>query len=270
MMGGVRGVAQVISYELPLTLLLMTAAAVNGALSLTSFFNSPILLWAVELPLVLMLFIVLLAETNRAPFDLPEAEAELVAGYNLEYSSILFSFFFLAEYNNIIIACYFLSILFFNGVSILATLFFMTLFVLVRAVLPRYTFAQLMSLCWKSLLPLAMGYFAFVVLVVGGAKFYLSAGIRAGESEMVSGFFYVGHTFFHQLLIFFLAALFLAFALLLINRLLAGAVSSSSKSLPYECGFESYGAAEVNFEPNFLAVALMFLVYDVDILLLFP
>src|SRR6185312_9611244 len=111
------------------------------------------------MPLFLAFFVSMLAETNRTPFDLPEAEAELVAGYNIEYSSIVFAMFFLAEYNNMIVMSFIISLLFFGGwvvclpgftfsapgVLVTKGIIFCFLFILVRATLPRYRYDQLMD-----------------------------------------------------------------------------------------------------------------------------
>lgn len=122
----------------------------------------------------------MIAETNRTPFDLPEAEAELVAGYNIEYSSIVFAMFFLAEYNNMIIMSFIISLLFFGGwtlntsilvlssptILVLKGLIFCFLFILVRATLPRYRYDQLMDTGWKILLPIATALFVLTAGVV--------------------------------------------------------------------------------------------------------
>jgi len=126
------------------------------------------------LPISIIFFISMIAETNRTPFDLPEAEAELVAGYNVEYSSIIFAMFFLAEYGNMIMMSLLKAILFLGGwstciplpnalVLTLKGLIFCFLFVLVRATFPRYRYDQLMDIGWKIFLPLATGYLLFVV-----------------------------------------------------------------------------------------------------------
>lgn len=148
LIGGMRAIAQLISYEIPLSVSLLTLFCIQGSYSVYSFAGSKIIFTAVALPSIVIFFISLLAETNRTPFDLPEAEAELVAGYNLEYSSILFSLFFLAEYSNILFASSLMSLLCFSGNWFyLGIIVFSLLTILVRAILPRYTFAQLINLC---------------------------------------------------------------------------------------------------------------------------
>jgi len=129
------------------------------------------------LPCAVMFFISMLAETNRAPFDLPEAEAELVAGYNVEYSSIIFAMFFLGEYSNMLLMATVIVLFFFGGWlaplhflnfipgSIFFSfkiVFFCYLFILVRAAFPRYRYDQLMDLGWKTFLPLSLSYLIFI------------------------------------------------------------------------------------------------------------
>jgi len=116
----------------------------------------------------------MLAETNRTPFDLPEAEAELVAGFNTEYSSLVFALFFLGEYGNMIVLSIFASFIFFGGyninLSINIGLFLLILkivsicffFIFVRSNLPRYRYDQLMSVGWEVILPLTLGYLIFI------------------------------------------------------------------------------------------------------------
>jgi NADH-quinone oxidoreductase subunit H len=115
LIGGVRAIAQLISYELPLSISILTLFCIQGSYNLHNFAASKLIFAAILFPVLAIFFISLLAETNRTPYDLPEAEAELVAGYNLEYSSILFSLFFLAEYSNILLASSLMSLLFFSG-----------------------------------------------------------------------------------------------------------------------------------------------------------
>jgi NADH-quinone oxidoreductase subunit H len=149
-----------ISYERVISLCILPVIFVSGSLNLTDimFFQSQVFYNIIPFfPVCIMLFIAILAETNRAPFDLPEAEAEIVAGYNLEYSGILFAMFFLGEYGNMIIMSSLIAILFFGGsffigsitgnlIFAIKTVFISYLFVLVRALLPRYRFDQLMQL----------------------------------------------------------------------------------------------------------------------------
>ena len=135
-------------------------------------------------PLSLIFFISILAETNRSPFDLPEAEAELVAGYNVEYSSILFAMFFLGEYGNILLMSSLFVILFLGGhvfyISFFPEFFFSVkilsinfLFIFIRANVPRYRIDQLMILCWKIFLPITLSFIFFtsgLLISVNGLK----------------------------------------------------------------------------------------------------
>jgi NADH-quinone oxidoreductase subunit H len=131
-------------------------------------------------PSFILFFISILAETNRLPFDLPEAESELVSGFNIEYSSLTFAFFFLAEYSNMILMCSLIVILFcggwlpflniyfvFNWIWFsLKVVFFMFLFVWVRASLPRYRYDQLMYLGWKVILPLSFSLLIYSIGII--------------------------------------------------------------------------------------------------------
>lgn len=182
-LGAFRSSAQLISYEVSLGLIIMPVLLFSGTANLSGivlaqssmFYCIP--LW----PSVILFFISILAETNRLPFDLPEAESELVSGYNVEYSSLTFALFFLAEYSSMILMCSLIVILFFGGWLPLINLspftllpnwfwfsikvvFFMFCFVWVRGSLPRYRYDQLMSLGWKVILPLS---FSFLILSIG-------------------------------------------------------------------------------------------------------
>lgn len=172
-LGALRAVAQMISYEVVLGFIVLIITLFTGSLNFFDIVNYQIaacyLIFPL-FPLFIIYFIVILAETNRAPFDLAEAESELVAGYNVEYSGILFAMFFLAEYSNMIVLSAVGTMYFFGGWHgpfsyevnfILKILCFMVMFVVVRAVLPRYRYDQLMAIGWRSLLPLAMALFLF-------------------------------------------------------------------------------------------------------------
>lgn len=182
-LGSLRSAAQMVSYEVSIGLILITVLLCVGSLNLTEIVMAQEKVWfCIPLfPLAVMFFISCLAETNRAPFDLPEAEAELVAGYNVEYSSMGFALFFLGEYANMIVMSSLCAIFFLGGWLPLFNLaifywipgcfwfgikviFFLFLFVWVRAAYPRYRYDQLMRLGWKVLLPLSLGW---VVLVAG-------------------------------------------------------------------------------------------------------
>ena len=113
-------------------------------------------------PLTLMFFVSVLAETNRPPFDLPEAEAELVSGYNVEYSAAGFALFFIGEYANIILMSYLGALLYLGGWSdrffLIKVLVILFVFIWIRAAFPRYRYDQLMRLGWKVYLPLSLGF----------------------------------------------------------------------------------------------------------------
>jgi len=146
LIGGIRAIAQVISYEIPLSVSMLTFASVEACFNLYNFAHSEAIFYMITIPSLIVFFISLLAETNRTPFDLPEAEAELVAGYNLEYSSILFSLFFLAEYSNMLVAASIMSLILFNNHFYISVIFFCFVFIIIRSILPRYTFKQLIAL----------------------------------------------------------------------------------------------------------------------------
>ena len=180
-LGALRSTAQMVSYEVSLGLIIITVLLCVGSLNLSAIVMAQEDVWfGVPLfPLLLMFFISCLAETNRAPFDLPEAEAELVAGYNVEYSSMGFALFFLGEYANMIMMSVLCVILFLGGwlppFSFtflywipgsmwlgLKTIIFLFLYIWVRAAFPRYRYDQLMRLGWKVLLPLSLAWVLFV------------------------------------------------------------------------------------------------------------
>lgn len=183
LLGSVRSISQIISYEIPLSMSILPIVAYSSSLNLATIVllqvNS---CWNFFLffPSFIIFLICSFAETNRIPFDLPEAEAEIVAGYNVEYASIIFAMFFLGEYSNIIVISSFCVLLFLGGWSfyffpvILESLVFsskvfvlLTLFVLVRAALPRYRFDQLMSFGWRNLIPLSISlYFFYMTYIV--------------------------------------------------------------------------------------------------------
>ena len=180
-LGALRSTAQMVSYEVSIGLIIIAVLLCVGSLNLSEIVLAQREVWfAVPLfPLLLLFFISCLAETNRAPFDLPEAEAELVAGYNVEYSSMGFALFFLGEYANMIMMSVLCVILFLGGwlpplnIPILfwipgsmwlglKTIFFLFLYIWVRAAFPRYRYDQLMRLGWKVFLPLSLAWVLFV------------------------------------------------------------------------------------------------------------
>lgn len=176
-LGALRSAAQMISYEVSMGISIISVILLSGSLNLNDIVISQKNIWyCIPLfPMFIIFFICTLAETNRHPFDLPEAEAELVSGYNVEYSAMSFALFFLAEYSNIILMCSMIVILFLGGwfplINIwplniipgvfwfaVKTLFFIFLFILVRGTLPRYRYDQLMRLGWKIFLPISLGF----------------------------------------------------------------------------------------------------------------
>lgn len=184
-LGSLRSAAQMVSYEVSIGLILITVLLCVGSLNLTEIVMAQEKIWFIVplFPLAIMFFISCLAETNRAPFDLPEAEAELVAGYNVEYSSMGFALFFLGEYANMIVMSSLCSIFFLGGwypIFNLSFLFwlnpvfwfglkviaFLVLFVWVRAAYPRYRYDQLMRLGWKVFLPLSLAWVILVALIL--------------------------------------------------------------------------------------------------------
>jgi NADH-quinone oxidoreductase subunit H len=180
-LGALRSTAQMVSYEVSLGLIMITVLMCAGSLNVSSIVIAQKDMWfAIPLfPLLLLFFISCLAETNRAPFDLPEAEAELVAGFNVEYASMGFALFFLGEYANMIMMSALCVILFMGGwyppisLSIfywippamwlgMKTILFLFLYVWVRASFPRYRYDQLMRLGWKVFLPFSLGWVLFI------------------------------------------------------------------------------------------------------------
>ncbi len=179
-LGALRSAAQMVSYEVSMGFVIITVLVCVGSLRLTDIVLAQRDLWFVIplFPMFVIFFISTLAETNRSPFDLPEAEAELVAGYNVEYSAMTFALFFLGEYAAMILMCAMTTILFLGGwlppfdiapfnwipgpfwfAGKVAALLFVYLWV--RATFPRYRYDQLMRLGWKVFLPLSLGAVAF-------------------------------------------------------------------------------------------------------------
>ena len=166
-LGGLRSTAQMVSYEISIGLILMSVVLYVGSLNLldTSFKMAHMGIGFILpfFPLFILFFISSLAETNRPPFDLPEAEAELVAGYSTEYSSMGFALFFIAEYGNIVFMSWLNVILFYGvfGFTIIKLSLLLFMFIWVRVAFPRYRYDQLMRLGWKSFLPLSLGFISF-------------------------------------------------------------------------------------------------------------
>lgn len=158
LLGALRSTAQMISYSVNLSLIILTAIFLVSDISLLAFLNSGSYRYLALFPMVVLFIISALAETNRCPFDLPEAESELVAGFFTEHSGIGFVFFFLAEYTSIITISTLFFILFF---SVSMSLPMVLLILWVRAVLPRLRFDQLLSLGWVEILPVTIGFLIF-------------------------------------------------------------------------------------------------------------
>ena len=184
-LGALRSAAQMISYEVSIGLIIISILLTAGSLNLSEIVLSQENYWYIlpHFPMFLIFFISTLAETNRAPFDLPEAESELVAGYNVEYSSMTFGLFFLAEYGNMVLMSSMTTILFLGGWLppfnndffnlipgfvwfMLKVSFLLFVFLWVRATLPRYRYDQLMSLGWKLFLPLSLFWIIITSIVL--------------------------------------------------------------------------------------------------------
>ena len=177
-LGSIRSAAQMISYEISIGFSSLVVIISVGSYNLSKIVLAQKLVWFIVpfFPIFIIFFISILAETNRHPFDLPEAESELVSGYNVEYSSMPFAQFFLGEYANMLLMSVFGAILFLGGwffylllfcyEPILLSLkicFGVIYFIVNRAIFPRFRYDQLMLLGWKSFLPLVLGYFLFSV-----------------------------------------------------------------------------------------------------------
>nr|YP_492631.1 NADH dehydrogenase subunit 1 [Dictyostelium citrinum]Q2LCR1.1 RecName: Full=NADH-ubiquinone oxidoreductase chain 1; AltName: Full=NADH dehydrogenase subunit 1 [Dictyostelium citrinum]ABC60382.1 NADH dehydrogenase subunit 1 [Dictyostelium citrinum] len=173
-LGGLRSAAQMVSYEVALGLIILSIITYAGTVNIQEIMENQEKVWFIVplLPGFLLAFISALAETNRPPFDLPEAEAELVSGYNVEYSSTGFALFFLGEYANIILMSVLLSVFFLGGIvsnkisGAMKGVGMLCSFIWVRATLPRYRYDQLMYLGWKSLLPFALLIYIGVISMV--------------------------------------------------------------------------------------------------------
>jgi NADH-quinone oxidoreductase subunit H len=182
-LGGIRSAAQMISYEVAIGVAIISVLLCTGTMNLNKIVESQRTMWYVIplFPMFVVFIISSLAETNRAPFDLPESEAELVAGYNVEYSSLPFALFFLGEYANMILMSAMISVLFLGGWLplfdiplfsaipgfvwlILKISLCLFIFIWTRATLPRFRYDQLMRLGWKVFLPLTL---IFVVIQAG-------------------------------------------------------------------------------------------------------
>jgi NADH-quinone oxidoreductase subunit H len=195
-LGGLRSAAQMISYEVSLGLIIIGLIISTGSMNLSAIVAAQDTgygllgwYWLPHLPVLVMFFVSCLAETNRPPFDLPEAESELVAGFMVEYSSTPYLLFMAGEYIAIFLMCALISVFFFGGwlspipgiadgwwwmVAKMWAWFFM--FAMVKAIVPRYRYDQLMRIGWKVFLPLSLGW---VVVVAFLAKFEVLGGFWA-------------------------------------------------------------------------------------------
>ncbi len=188
-LGAIRSAAQMVSYEVSIGIIIINVLLCVGSLNLNDIVVAQKEMWFVMplFPMFVIFFISALAETNRPPFDLPEAEAELVAGYQTEYSGMMYAMFWLGEYANILLMCALGSILFLGGWLspidlypfnlipgalwlIFKILFLFILFALVKAIVPRYRYDQLMRLGWKIFLPLSLTY----VVLTASYLFYFN------------------------------------------------------------------------------------------------
>lgn len=183
-LGSLRSASQMISYDLPLSFIFLSLGLTSDTYNLIDIIElQDQNLWNcfIHPPLFLLFLFCGLAETNRHPFDLPEAESELVSGYNVEYSSMQFAFFFLGEYMNILFMSALISALFLGGWSMpftnnfgfipssfwfaLKIISLITFFIYVRGILPRYRYDQLMQIGWRVFLPLTLGWFIFTLSI---------------------------------------------------------------------------------------------------------
>jgi len=188
-LGAIRSAAQMVSYEVSIGIIIINVLLCVGSLNLSDIVMAQEKMWFIVplFPMFVVFFISALAETNRPPFDLPEAEAELVAGYQTEYSGMMYAMFWLGEYANILLMCALGSILFLGGWLspidlypfnlipgfiwlILKILLLFILFALVKAIVPRYRYDQLMRLGWKIFLPLSLTY----VVLTASYLFYFN------------------------------------------------------------------------------------------------
>ncbi|MEM0944122.1 MAG: NADH-quinone oxidoreductase subunit NuoH [Pseudomonadota bacterium] len=184
-LGCLRSAAQMVSYEVSIGLIIIGVLISTGSLNLSKIVAAQdgaygifSWYWLPHFPMMIIFFISALAETNRPPFDLPEAESELVAGYQVEYSSTPYLLFMIGEYMNIVLMCALTSILFFGGWlspipglpdgvlwMVLKIVFFFFLFAMTKAVVPRYRYDQLMWLGWKVFLPMSLGWVVIAAIL---------------------------------------------------------------------------------------------------------
>nr|ANO44449.1 NADH dehydrogenase subunit 1 [Schizochytrium sp. TIO1101] len=187
-LGALRSAAQIVSYEISIGFIIINVILCANSLNLTQIVLAQEAIWYCVplLPIFILFFVSCLAETNRHPFDLPEAEAELVSGYNVEYSAMGFALFFLGEYGNIILISSLNVILFIGGwlfplqifegcfCFAIKTFFFISLFIWVRAAYPRYRYDQLIRLGWKVFLPLSISWTILTASILLSFNWYIS------------------------------------------------------------------------------------------------
>jgi NADH-quinone oxidoreductase subunit H len=184
-LGSVRSAAQMISYEISIGFVILCVVICTGSFNLNVIIMSQEQIWFIVplFPIFIIFYVSMLAETNRHPFDLTEAEAELVSGYNVEYSAMSFALFFLGEYGNMLLMSALSAILFLGGWLPLTPVLDLfsnniwfsikicigaTFFIITRATLPRYRYDQLMYLGWKCFLPLTLSYLIFTIGILVG------------------------------------------------------------------------------------------------------
>ncbi|WP_107495233.1 NADH-quinone oxidoreductase subunit NuoH [Thalassobius sp. I31.1] len=209
-LGSLRSAAQMISYEVSLGLIIIGVIISSGSLSFSGIVAAQdggygifSWFWLPHFPMVFLFFISALAETNRPPFDLPEAESELVAGYQVEYSSTPFLLFMIGELMAVVLMCTLTSLLFFGGWLspipglpdgilwlILKIIFFFFIFAMVKAITPRYRYDQLMRIGWKVFLPMSLAWVVLVSFLAFYDKEYNSFGgayFRAEQTQQIEG-----------------------------------------------------------------------------------
>lgn len=164
LIGCIRTTSQLVSYELILSMIYFILVLSIGSFRLYYFTILPINLLYIFIPIYIISLIVILAETNRVPFDLPESESETVSGFFVEHSAIIFALYFLAEYSNMAFLSYLFSILFSSSLILFPIHVFF--FIWIRATLPRLRYDHLIILCWYNLLPIVLSYLIFTLSIL--------------------------------------------------------------------------------------------------------
>lgn len=310
LLGSIRTAAQMVSYEVLFIFSTMPILILSGSCNLLIIGETcarlsnhyPIIYFIGFVPLSLIFFIVILAETNRAPFDLPEAEAELVAGYNVEYSSFIFALYFLGEYSSILIMSS-LFVIFYCGawspgnvisdllclpecIAWVPCLFFFviklilicSLFVWIRATLPRIRFDQLMRLCWVDLLPLSFSYIFLFSLMPFIGSFPTndfidhSTRILLLNIEMDKLLYYNYYMEYAILSFFLFVSIIISSVLFFLTKSLGSGLGilDSEKSSSFECGFDPILDSRQLVDPKFYKVAVFLIIFDIEIVFLIP